>query len=70
MKLSGELTVEEIYASLARDAVDTWGAARSAEMEQALRGAAKNTWTLLQFPLSMFEDEPDSVADSWNSGER
>ena len=59
MRLDAGLTVEEIAASLRREASDSFGAERAAQLEAQLRQHAAWLARVAAEPLELDEEAPD-----------
>lgn len=66
MRLTSAVSREQILRSLQRASQEAWGEERTQELDLALQSAARNVWTLLQYPLQPTDDEPDVVSDTLN----
>jgi hypothetical protein len=66
MRLTSAASRDQILISLQRASREAWGDERTEELDSALQSAARNAWTLLQYPLQPTDEEPDVVSDSLN----
>jgi len=58
MRLDPTVTEEETLARLTRDAAETWGEERAAELRPSLETTARSLWLVAQVPLDPTDVEP------------
>jgi hypothetical protein len=68
MRWNTDMSKEEVYSALVREAKETWGIEQLEALDSSLKAAADALWNLMQVHLMPLSEEPDlstlqSIAD-------
>jgi hypothetical protein len=59
MRLTSQMSLDELHQAFVSEAEQTWGADRMPELTEGLEAIAQQAYLLLQAPLGALDPQPD-----------